>query len=83
MYRYVPLSDCITRLPVDSSWPNPWPERLRSRPISLSAESASWETFQEDTEHWSALISNVYSKDFGMNWMNVRNVMDMNAGYGG
>ncbi|PKI39525.1 hypothetical protein CRG98_039995, partial [Punica granatum] len=26
---YAPLSECISRLPADTSWPAPWPERLK------------------------------------------------------
>ncbi|KAK4784236.1 hypothetical protein SAY86_018604 [Trapa natans] len=80
---YMPLNNCISRLPANNSWPNTWPERLVRISTSLNDEPMSWETFQEDTKHWSALISDVYSNGIGINWTNVRNIMDMNAGYGG
>ncbi|OWM69927.1 probable methyltransferase PMT23 [Punica granatum] len=80
---YVPLSGCISRLPVDTKWPTPWPDRLKSRPLSLSSGFEAEQLFREDTKHWSSLISDVYSEGIGINWTNVRNVMDMNAGYGG
>lgn len=83
MCRYVPLSGCISRLPVSTNWPAPWPDRLKSRPLGLSSGSEADESFQEDTRHWSALIADVYSGGVAINWTNVRNVMDMNAGYGG
>ncbi|KAM3729345.1 hypothetical protein ACB098_12G004400 [Castanea mollissima] len=85
---YVPLSHCLSLLPVDSmgnlfSWPVPWPKRLSSKPPSLSTESGAVEMFYEDTKHWSDLVSDVYLNDLAINWSSVRNVMDMNAHYGG
>ncbi|KAL0321823.1 UNVERIFIED_CONTAM: putative methyltransferase PMT23 [Sesamum calycinum] len=80
---YVPLDSCLVPLPVDSDkWPSPWPERLINTPQSLSAEPDAEETFKGDTRHWSALVSEVYLGGLGINWSSVRNVMDMNAGYG-
>ncbi|KAK4579577.1 hypothetical protein RGQ29_029304 [Quercus rubra] len=85
---YVPLSHCLSLLPVDSkgnlfSWPMPWPKRLSSKPPSLSTESGAEEMFYEDTKHWSDLVSDVYLNNLTINWSSVRNVMDMNAHYGG
>ncbi|XP_010554681.1 PREDICTED: probable methyltransferase PMT23 isoform X2 [Tarenaya hassleriana] len=82
---YVPLARCISRLPVDSSgnvyrWPESWPKRLTSKPPSFSGEE---ETFHKDTERWLALVPDVYLEGLDINWSKVRNVMDMNAGYGG
>lgn len=86
--RYVPLSGCLPRLPVDSkgnlvSWPLQWPDRLTGKPPSLSTEPDAEEMFIEDTKHWSALVSDVYLDGPAINWSSVRNIMDMNAGYGG
>ncbi|KAF7816510.1 eukaryotic translation initiation factor 2 subunit alpha-like protein [Senna tora] len=39
--------------------------------------------FYQDTKHWSQLVSDVYADGLSINWPSVRNVMDMNAGYGG
>lgn len=71
--------------PVDNSdkWPSSWPERLSDKPLSLSTEPDAEETFRGDTRHWSALVSEVYLGGLDINWSSVRNVMDMNAGYGG
>ncbi|XP_059669722.1 probable methyltransferase PMT23 isoform X2 [Cornus florida] len=85
---YVHLDDCISPLPTDNmgdkgSWPAPWPKRLRSKPPRLSTEQNAEEVFHEDTKHWSALVSEVYLEGLAINWSRVRNVMDMNAGYGG
>ena len=86
--RHVPISPCISPLPVDSasnvfSWPMPWPERLKSKPISLSNEKDDVQKFYNDTEAWSTLVSDVYLQSLPIKWPSVRNVMDMNAGYGG
>lgn len=88
MYRYAPLDTCLLPLPVSSQggsyqWPEPWPKRLTSKPVSLSTEPDAEELFYEDTKHWSALVSDVYLEGLAINWSSVRNVMDMNAGYGG
>lgn len=85
---YEPLSTCLSRLPVDNNgnlyqWPSSWPERLSSKPPSLPTEPDAEEIFSEDTKHWSALVSDVYLDGLAINWSSVRNVMDMNAGYGG
>ncbi|KAI8540137.1 hypothetical protein RHMOL_Rhmol09G0238800 [Rhododendron molle] len=85
---YTPLDSCLAPLPVDGmgnsySWPAPWPKRLTSKPPHLSAERDAEEIFYEDTEHWSALVLDVYLEGLAINWSSVRNVMDMNAGYGG
>ena len=88
MYRYIPLDTCLPPLPLPNQgssykWPEAWPKRLNSKPVSLSNEADAEELFHEDTKHWSALVSDVYLQGFTMNWSKVRNVMDMNAGYGG
>lgn len=85
---YVPLSSCLSLLPVDStgklfSWPMPWPERLSSKPPSLATESGVEQMFYEDTKRWSQLVSEVYLQDLAINWSSVRNVMDLNAHFGG
>ncbi|BBG98085.1 Peptide-N4-(N-acetyl-beta-glucosaminyl) asparagine amidase A protein [Prunus dulcis] len=79
---YVPLSSCVT-LPPRSSWPLPWPNRLTSKPPSLATNPEAEEMFYKDTIHWSALVSDAYANNAAINWSSVRNVMDMNAGYGG
>ncbi|KAK8302384.1 hypothetical protein V6Z12_D04G083600 [Gossypium hirsutum] len=85
---YKPLRHCTSRLPVDSNgnllgWPSPWPHRLRNKPQSLPAEPDAEAIFNEDTKHWAALVSDVYFDALAINWASIRNVMDMNAGYGG
>ncbi|XP_058110384.1 probable methyltransferase PMT23 [Magnolia sinica] len=88
---YVPLDGCLPKIPVaysgtGNNWPKPWPKRLSSKPSSLSADPSSEhaeENFYEDTKNWATLVSNTYFHDLAINWSSVRNVMDMNAVYGG
>lgn len=85
---YVPLDSCLIPLPLKSvdeiySWPAPWPERLKGKPARRTSEPEGEEIFNEDTRHWSTLVSEVYLGGLSINWSRVRNVMDMNAGYGG
>ncbi|CAI9091768.1 OLC1v1026877C1 [Oldenlandia corymbosa var. corymbosa] len=84
---YVPLEGCLPSLPPTgndgSNWPAPWPKRLNNKPTSLSSEGDALEIFNEDTKHWSGLVSEIYLGGLPFNWSRVRNVMDMNAGYGG
>jgi len=54
-----------------------------SKPESILNEADAENIFYEDTKHWSALIYDVYLGGLAINWSSVRNVMDMNAGYGG
>ncbi|XP_048542431.1 probable methyltransferase PMT23 [Triticum urartu] len=84
---YAPLDSCILPSAVSSSdetsnSPLLWPERL-IRYASLPDDSATIEKFDADTKYWKQVISEVYYNDFPVNWSSVRNVMDMNAGYGG
>ncbi|KAL4369594.1 hypothetical protein GQ457_05G031860 [Hibiscus cannabinus] len=85
---YEPLCNCISLLPVDSMgnllrWSTPWPQRLSSKPPSLPSEPDAEDIFNEDTKHWAALVSDVYLDGLAINFARIRNVMDMNAGYGG
>ncbi|XP_009631455.1 probable methyltransferase PMT23 [Nicotiana tomentosiformis] len=85
---YAPLDNCLVPLPTSSigntyEWPSPWPQRLNSKPQRLSLKADAEEVFDEDTKHWTALVSDVYIGGLAINWSSVRNVMDMNAGYGG
>ncbi|VFQ80452.1 unnamed protein product [Cuscuta campestris] len=85
---YARLDSCLPQLPVASNgnldmWPAPWPTRLSSRPPNLSLVGSDEETFNKDTKHWGALLSDVYLGGLDINWSAVRNVMDMSAGYGG
>ncbi|GAB2288298.1 hypothetical protein Dimus_022638 [Dionaea muscipula] len=80
---YTPLRKCLPQLPHSASWPPLWPERLTAAPVSFSTKSDAQELFVSDTKHWSSLVSDTYMTGLGINWSYVRNVMDMNARYGG
>ncbi|CAF1700870.1 hypothetical protein HID58_052250 [Brassica napus] len=80
---YAPLRQCISKLPSGAvqKWPELWPKRLGSvKPQSVLVDS---KTFKKDTEKWSEIVSDVYLERLAVNWSSVRNVMDMNAGFGG
>ncbi|XP_074564656.1 putative methyltransferase PMT23 [Curcuma longa] len=79
---YVPLDSCLPRISVVStdiqnSWPASWPDRLNT------GSSISEENVTRDTKHWEKIVNNRYLQDLAINWSNIRNVIDMNAGYGG
>ncbi|KAK1286641.1 putative methyltransferase PMT23 [Acorus calamus] len=85
---YVPLESCLPLLPEPKSigeenWPTPWPERLNSTYSSLQKNRYADQIFYQDTKHWDFLVSNVYTHELGINWSSIRNVIDMNAFYGG
>ncbi|KAL5229529.1 hypothetical protein ABZP36_028305 [Zizania latifolia] len=89
VHWYAPLDTCVFSTDVSSSnekisWPIPWPERLNVKYLSMPDDSASTKKkFDADTKYWKEVISEIYFNDFPVNWSSVRNVMDMNAGYGG
>ncbi|GMI68595.1 hypothetical protein like AT5G64030 [Hibiscus trionum] len=89
----VPLQDCMHKAPVDSAergshWPEQWPARLEKSPYWLSSQvgvygKAAPEDFSADNEHWKRVVTKSYINGMGISWSSVRNVMDMNAVYGG
>ncbi|KAF9609836.1 hypothetical protein IFM89_018778 [Coptis chinensis] len=81
---YVPIKACLNSIPSaieqrGTEWPNEWPQRLQTFPEWLSNK----ESVIADTEHWKAIVDKSYFIGMGINWSNVRNVMDMKAIYGG
>lgn len=91
---YIKLQACIHKVPVSSSergsqWPEKWPARLTNVPYWLSSSQVGVygkpapEDFTADYKHWKNVVSNSYLKGMGIQWSNVRNVMDMNSIYGG
>ncbi|KAL6274031.1 hypothetical protein ACE6H2_024723 [Prunus campanulata] len=91
---YVPLQACMHQAPIDKSergtqWPEKWPSRLQTPPYWLNSSQMGIygkpapQDFARDYEHWKRVINNTYMKSLGINWSNVRNVMDMRAVYGG
>ncbi|XP_051205552.1 probable methyltransferase PMT23 [Lolium perenne] len=81
---YASLDSCILPTASDETKNSPllWPERL-VRYTRIPYDSATTEKLDADTMYWKQVISDVHSNDFPVNWSSVRNVMDMNAGYGG
>ncbi|KAG2306813.1 hypothetical protein Bca52824_026561 [Brassica carinata] len=80
---YAPLRQCISKLPSGGvqKWPELWPKQLVSvKPQSVSADT---KTSKKDTEKWSEIVSDVYLERLAVNGSSVRNVMDMNADFGG
>ncbi|CAL4896665.1 unnamed protein product [Urochloa decumbens] len=90
----VTLQPCMHRVPTDpsrrgSQWPAQWPDRLAATPYWLSADKVGVygkpapADFAADQEHWRKVVQNSYLHGLGIDWKNVRNVMDMRAVYGG
>ncbi|KAK3230543.1 hypothetical protein Dsin_002424 [Dipteronia sinensis] len=85
----VDLRACITRLPENgyganlTAWParihNP-PDRLRS--IKMDADISRNEIFRAESKYWNDIIDS-YIRAFRWKGFNLRNVMDMRAGFGG
>ncbi|CAN6349130.1 unnamed protein product [Urochloa humidicola] len=90
----ITLQPCMHRVPTDpaargSQWPAEWPDRLAATPHWLSADQVGVygkpapADFAADQEHWRKVVKNSYLDGLGVDWKNVRNVMDMRAVYGG
>ncbi|CAN1172917.1 Probable methyltransferase PMT23 [Linum perenne] len=85
---YTPLRSCISRLPVDKegkvmSWPVTWPYRINTLPVSLPSEPGIVEQYKADNKRWAELVSDTYLMKLNISWSGIRNILDMNAGYGG
>ncbi|KAK8449972.1 hypothetical protein SEVIR_7G294200v4 [Setaria viridis] len=90
----ITLQPCMHRVPTDPSargarWPAQWPDRLAAAPYWLSADQVGVygkpapADFSADQEHWRKVVQGSYLDGMGIDWKNVRNVMDMRAVYGG
>ena len=72
-----------------SQWPEQWPARLTKVPYWLSSSQVGVygkpapDDFTADYKHWKRVVSKSYINGMGINWSNVRNVMDMRSVYGG
>lgn len=42
-----------------------------------------FEDFCVDMEYWDNVVKKIYLIGFGIDWIIIRNVMDMRVGYGG
>lgn len=86
---YSDLKACITRLPEDGSGSNVslWPARLHNPParlqsIQMDAFISRNELFKAESKYWGDIIQ---SYVHGLRWkeFQLRNVLDMRAGFGG
>lgn len=87
--RYVDLRACITWLPENGYGANltTWPARLHHPPdrlwsIKMDADISRKEIFRAESKYWNDIIDS-YVRAFRWKEMNLRNVMDMRAGFGG
>ncbi|GMY28428.1 probable methyltransferase PMT28 [Fagus crenata] len=81
---YVPIKTCLHTIPSSieqhgTEWPEEWPKRLETYPDWLNDK----EKLIADTNHWKAIVDKSYLTGVGIDWSNIRNVMDMKAIYGG
>ncbi|XP_071702593.1 probable methyltransferase PMT10 [Rutidosis leptorrhynchoides] len=86
---YVPLKACITRLPENGYGGNVtmWPARLNYPPdrlqsIKMDAFLSRKDIYKAESKYWKD-ITYSYVNVFRWKKLNVRNVMDMRARYGG
>ncbi|XP_051123832.1 probable methyltransferase PMT10 [Andrographis paniculata] len=87
--RHVNLKKCIARLPENDYGANvtDWPARLHSPPdrlfsIQMDAVKSRMELYKADSKYQNDIVQG-YISVFHLNELNIRNVMDMKAGYGG
>ncbi|XP_074279215.1 putative methyltransferase PMT28 [Silene latifolia] len=81
---YIPIGHCLHLVPTaieqhGTEWPAEWPSRLESYPDWLNDK----EKVKADTHHWKSIVEKSYLTGMGIDWKNIRNVMDMKAIYGG
>ncbi|KAL1309136.1 hypothetical protein HN51_051809 [Arachis hypogaea] len=86
---YVGLKACITQLPSNGYRANvsKWPARLHQPPdrlqsIKHDASLSRKELFHAESKYWNEIIDS-YVRAFLWKEYNLRNVMDMRAGFGG
>ncbi|CAK8569625.1 unnamed protein product [Lathyrus sativus] len=81
---HVPIKTCLHTIPIGieqhgAEWPEEWPKRLETYPDWISNK----EKLIADTNHWNAIVNKSYLNGMGINWANIRNVLDMRSIYGG
>lgn len=82
---YTPIKHCLHKAPAGieergSEWPEEWPKRLETFPDWLGDLQTR---VAADHSHWKAVVEKSYLDGLGINWTNIRNVLDMKAVYGG
>lgn len=87
--RYVDLKACITRLPEEGYGSNvtAWPARLqnpsdRLQSIKFDAYTSRKELFKAESNYWNEIIDG-FVRVLRWNSFELRNVLDMRAGFGG
>lgn len=80
-----PIRICLHEIPSaieerGTEWPEEWPKRLETFPDWMSNDR---EKMIADDNHWKDIIDKSYLVGFGIDWSNIRNVMDMKAVNGG
>ena len=85
LFRYTHIKHCLHKAPVGieergSDWPEEWPKRLESFPEWLGDTQTR---VASDHNHWKAVVEKSYLDGLGIDWSNIRNVMDMRAVFGG
>ena len=92
-FRYVPLKACLHEYGAlagfrAAQWPPEGAARLTHVPgwLKFMGEglfgSSMLQEVEADRKHWRNVVA-FYDKTLGIEWANVRNVMDMSARYGG
>jgi len=88
-FRYVNLKPCISRLPENGNGANitAWPARLHEPPkrlqgVEMDAYVAKKELFKAESKYWNDTVEG-YVRVFRWKNLQLRNVMDMRAGFGG
>lgn len=83
------LKACISRLPENGNAANvsAWPTRLNEPPprlqeVEMDSIIAKNELFKAETKYWDDIIDG-YIRIFKWKTLQIRNVMDMRAGFGG
>ncbi|MCD9639217.1 hypothetical protein HAX54_023596 [Datura stramonium] len=81
---YVPIKSCLHTIPESieqrgTEWPEDWPKRLETFPDWMNNR----EKLIADNEHWKSIVDNSYLVGLGIDWSDIRNVMDMKAINGG
>ncbi|CAI5499258.1 unnamed protein product [Closterium sp. Naga37s-1] len=90
---YVPMKACLNPVPAfkgmrAAQWPAMGRARLRAVPVWLQMlkrgvfGGPAVAEMKRDQIHWKKVVA-FYDASFGIDWSTVRNVMDMNAHYGG
>ncbi|ONK80412.1 uncharacterized protein A4U43_C01F17380 [Asparagus officinalis] len=85
---YFKLKTCVSKIPlmqeVAVEFNAKWPQRLSEPPARVSHMEDGTTVFDADTKHWAEQVS-YYKKSLGvkLGTPKIRNIMDMNARFGG